>query len=219
METENKYITVAYKLYTTDSSGKELAEEASSEHPFQFISGLGTTLEDFEEAIVPLAKGDKFDFTIPAKEAYGEYDDALVLNLPKDMFVVDGHFDSKVISPGNIVPLMDNEGRRLNGCVVEVKEDIVVMDMNHPLAGDDLTFVGVVLENREATPEEIQGMINMMSGGSCSCGCDTCGDACGEDSCGAGCMEGCSSSSGCGMEGCSPNGCGASSCNGCSGCR
>ena len=66
METaENKYITVAYKLYTMEDGEKELFEEAKAEHPFQFISGLGTTLEDFENQITSLAKGDKFDFTIP----------------------------------------------------------------------------------------------------------------------------------------------------------
>lgn len=46
METvENKYITVAYKLYTVEDGEKELFEETNAEHPFQFISGLGTTLE------------------------------------------------------------------------------------------------------------------------------------------------------------------------------
>ena len=61
METvENKYITVAYKLYTMEDGEKELFEEAKAEHPFQFISGLGTTLEDFENQITALSKGDKF---------------------------------------------------------------------------------------------------------------------------------------------------------------
>ena len=65
METaENKYITVAYKLYTTEDGEKDLVEEAKAEHPFQFISGLGTTLEAFESQIAPLNKGDKFEFTI-----------------------------------------------------------------------------------------------------------------------------------------------------------
>ncbi len=52
METvENKYITVAYKLYTVEDGEKELFEETNAEHPFQFISGLGTTLESFENQI------------------------------------------------------------------------------------------------------------------------------------------------------------------------
>ena len=57
METaENKYITVAYKLYTTEDGEKDLVEEAKAEHPFQFISGLGTTLEAFESQIAHLIK-------------------------------------------------------------------------------------------------------------------------------------------------------------------
>ena len=143
METaENKYITVAYKLYTIEDGEKELVEEAKAEHPFQFISGMGTTLEAFESQIVPLKKGDKFDFTIPSAEAYGEYNDEHVLDLPKHIFEIEGKFDSERIVAGNIVPLMDSEGRRMNGTVVEVKPDIVVVDMNHPLAGADLNFVG-----------------------------------------------------------------------------
>ena len=84
METaENKYITVAYKLYTMEDGEKELFEEAKAEHPFQFISGLGTTLEDFENQITSLAKGDKFDFTIPADKAYGQCDEQHVIDLSK----------------------------------------------------------------------------------------------------------------------------------------
>ena len=95
METaENKYITVAYTLYTIEDGEKELVEEAKAEHPFQFISGMGTTLEAFESQIVPLKKGDKFDFTIPSAEAYGEYNDEHVLDLPKHIFEIEGKFDS-----------------------------------------------------------------------------------------------------------------------------
>lgn len=192
METaENKYITVAYKLYTIEDGEKELVEEAKAEHPFQFISGMGTTLEAFENQIVPLKKGDKFDFTIPSAEAYGEYNDEHVLDLPKHIFEIEGKFDSERIVAGNIVPLMDSEGRRMNGTVVEVKPDIVVVDMNHPLAGADLNFVGGVVESRPATNEEIQEVVNMMGGGGCSCGCDSCGDGCG-DGCGDhGCGDHC----------------------------
>jgi len=187
----NKYITVAYKLYTIEDGERDLVEEAKAEHPFQFISGLGTTLEAFENQIVNLKQGDKFDFTIPSTDAYGEFVEDHVIDLPKNIFEVNGKFDSEMIKEGNMVPLMDSEGRRLNGMVMEVKDDVVVMDMNHPLAGADLNFIGEVVENREATNEEVQGVINMMSGeGGCNCGCDSCGDDCGDDhghSCGGHC--------------------------------
>jgi len=186
METaENKYITVAYDLYTTEDGERELVERATPEHPFQFISGLGTTLDAFESEVKDLNKGDKFEFTIPAAGAYGDYDDDHVLDLPKHIFEVDGRFDTSQIFEGNVVPLMDSEGRRLNGTVVEVKDDIVVMDMNHPLAGEDLMFVGEVVESRPATSEEVQSMIQMMSGqGGCGCGCDSCETDCDEEGCG-----------------------------------
>lgn len=191
METiDNKYITVAYKLYTIEDGQKDFTEEAPKEHPFQFISGLGLTLEAFEEQVKDLNKGDKFDFIIKAEEAYGEYDDEHVIDLPKHIFEIEGKFDSEHIVEGAVIPLMTAEGQRINGSVVEVKDDVVVMDMNHPLAGCDLNFVGEVTENRPATNEELAEIARMMAGGGCSCGCDSCGSGCGggdcDDDCGCG---------------------------------
>ena len=175
METvENKYITLAYKLYTIENGEKEFTEEAPAEHPFQFISGLGLTLESFENQVKDLNKGDKFDFTIKAEEAYGEYDEEHVIDLPKNIFEIEGKFDSERVVEGAVIPLMTSEGQRINGSVVEVKDDVVVMDMNHPLAGCDLNFVGEITENRPATNDELSEMARMMSGG-CGGGCN-CGD-------------------------------------------
>lgn len=188
METaENKYIIVAYKLYTMEDGEKELFEEAKAEHPFQFISGLGTTLEDFENQITSLAKGDKFDFTIPADKAYGQYDEQHVIDLPKHIFEIDGKFDSEHIKEGNIVPLQTGDGQRVNASVVEIKPDVVVVDLNHPLAGADLIFEGEIIESRPATNEEIQELIKLMSGEGCGCGCDSCGGGCGDNECGDDC--------------------------------
>ena len=194
METaENKYITVAYRLYTMENGEKELFEEAKAEHPFQFISGLGTTLEDFETQVSDLAKGDKFEFTIVADRAYGAYDEQHVIELPKHIFEIDGKFDNEHIKEGNIVPLMTSDGQRVNASVVEIKPDVVVVvDLNHPLAGADLIFEGEVIENRPATNEEIQELVKMMSGEGCGCGCDSCGSGCGDHGCGDHeCGDGC----------------------------
>ena len=156
METvENKYITVAYKLYAIEDGEKDFTEEATAEHPFQFISGLGLTLESFEDQVKDLKAGDKFDFTIACADAYGDFDEEHVIDLPKQIFEVDGKFDSERIVAGNVVPLMTSEGQRINGTVQEIKADVVVMDMNHPLAGCDLNFVGEVIESRPATNEEL----------------------------------------------------------------
>ena len=183
---ENKYITVAYKLYSIEDGEREFTEEATVEHPFQFISGLGLTLDAFEEQIKNLNAGDKFDFTIACTDAYGEYDDDHVIELPKEIFLIDGKFDNEHITAGAVVPLMTAEGQRINGSVGEGIVDVVVMDMNHPLAGCDLNFVGEVVTSREATNEELAEMARMMSGG-CGGGCGSCGGGCGDHECGDDC--------------------------------
>ena len=190
---ENKYITVAYTLYAIENGKKELIEEAPVEHPFQFISGLGTVLERFDAEITPLNAGDKFDFIIPCAEAYGEYMPEGVREVSKDMFKIDGVFDAERIYEGAIIPLQDNEGHHFYATVNEVTDTTVTVDLNHPHAGKDLTFQGEVVTSRPATTEEIQGMLNMLSGEGCSCGCcggdcgGDCGDGCGDHGCGGHC--------------------------------
>lgn len=191
---ENKYVTVAYKLYAITEGKKELLEEAPVEHPFQFISGIGYTLEKFENEILALNKGDHFNFTIPCAEAYGERDEESVRAVSKSMFCdADGNFDSDNIFEGNIIMLNDAEGHQFYANVGEITEDKVVLDLNHPHAGKDLIFEGVITEMREATNKEIEGMVNLMSGEGCGCGCDSCGGGCGDHSheeeagCGCGC--------------------------------
>lgn len=188
MELENKYITVAYKLYSIEDGEREFTEEAPEAHPFMFISGLGATLEAFENQVKDLKPGEGFDFTIPCEQAYGEYNNDHVFELSKDIFVVNGKFDSEHVVPGAVVPLMTGDGERINGSVVEILDNTVKMDMNHPLAGCDLNFVGKVVENRPATNQELEEMINYISGGSggCSCGCGDGGCDCGDGGCGCG---------------------------------
>lgn len=191
--TDNKFLAVSYKLYAIADGEKELIEETTTDKPYQFISGLGTTLEAFEDHILGLNKGDKLNLTLTSEEAYGDYNEEHVIELPKNLFEIDGKFDHENIVAGNIVPLMNADGQRFNGLVREVQEDIVIMDMNHPLAGAELNFVGEVIENRVATPHEIQGMINMLTHeGGCGCG-SSCG--CEDEECGSDC--GCSGSCGC----------------------
>ncbi len=185
---ENKYITVAYKLYAITDGQKELLEEAPAAHPFQFISGIGYTLDRFEKEIVALAKGDDFNFTIPCAEAYGERNEDNVRQVPKSMFCgPDGKFDSDNIFEGNIIMLNDAEGNRFYANVGEIGDDKVVLDLNHPHAGKDLIFEGKVIEMRDATNQEVTEILNMMSGEGCGGGCEGCGGGC--EGCGGGCGE------------------------------
>lgn len=175
----NKYYAIAYKLSTIKDGEKTLAEEAPANDPFVFISGFGTTIPGFEKHIEPLQKGDTFDFVIPCSEAYGEHIAERIIQLDKP------EGDEFDISVGAIIPLQNEEGQRFMGHITAVEGNKVTIDLNHPLAGFDLNFAGTVTECREATNEEIQQLINSLSGG-CHGGCGGCGGG----SCGGNCGGG-----------------------------
>lgn len=174
-ERRNKYISVQYKLYTVDENGEHLVEQTTPERPFEFISGFGFALEAFEDKVKDLEKGQTFTFQLTKDEAYGDREEERVLDLEREIFTINGHFDHEHIYEGAIVPLQNEDGNHFMGRVIEVTEEKVKMDLNHPLAGETLQFSGVVTENREATKEEIQHLINHLHGG-CDCGCGCEGD-------------------------------------------
>ena len=190
-ENKNKYISVSYKLYTNGSDEKpELIEETVEGEPFIFVSALGMTLDAFEAQIVPLNVGEKFNFTLNPNDAYGEYEASGKQSLPRKVFEINGKLDSRFIYEGAVVPLASPDGARFNGTIVEIGEESITVDLNHPLAGKSLNFVGEVLESREATNEEVRDALNQITG---------CGGGCG--GCGGGSCEGCESK-GEGCDGC-----------------
>lgn len=184
----NKFVSVSYDLNVGEGSEKELMEKATAETPLEFIFGTNSMLEAFEKNLDNLAEGDDFDFVLTPEQAYGEYDDEHVVELPRNIFEVDGKLDENVVFEGNIVPMMDANGNRLNGSVVSVGTDTIKMDFNHPLAGETLNFTGKVLSVREASEEELAALL-MPQGGGCGCGSGGCGCSDGDeegDSCGCG---------------------------------
>ena len=173
----NKYVAVAYRLYIKDQAGKrEMVEEATQKQPFQFVSGLGMTLDDCEAQIVGLQKDDKFDFELTPAQAYGEYEQERVITVPRSTFEIDGRLDKQYIYEGAIVPLQNADGARFNGLIAKIGDAEVIVNLNHPLAGKTLIFVGEVVDIRDATKEEITATLKMLTGeGGCGCGCEECG--------------------------------------------
>jgi FKBP-type peptidyl-prolyl cis-trans isomerase SlyD len=193
--TANKSVSAEYELYVDgDVEGElELMEKATPEQPLSFIYGVGMMLPKFEENLFGLSAGEKFDFIINTEDGYGLYEDENVFDLERSIFEIDGKLDEEMVFEGNVVPLMDNEGNRINAQVVSVSDTHVKVDLNHPLAGENLHFKGTVLEVREATEKELAAL----TGGGCgSCGCGDGG--CGDGSCGDEKEEGESCGSGCG---------------------
>ena len=186
----NMFMAVSYTLYTVDGENREKIEEAPTTKPFEFISGFGVTLDEFEKNIVELEPGAQFDFELTKEQAYGDYEEERVLDLDRSIFQINGHFDHENIFVDAIVPLQNEEGNRFYGRVMDITDDKVKMDLNHPLAGKTLNFKGRVLEKREASNQEIQNLVNFLSGEG-GCGCGDCGGGCGDHECGGHHDHGC----------------------------
>ena len=155
---QNKVVSLAYELEVDEkeSGNRVLADKSQEGQPLVFIFGTGQLLERFEENILGKQKGDPFAFSISAEEGYGEFDDEAVIDLPLETFRVNGEIDHEMLQPGSVLPMVDENGNPLQGRVVEVNEDdVVTMDFNHPLAGFELHFKGVIEDVRDATADEL----------------------------------------------------------------
>ena len=184
----NKKIRVSYTLVSHRNGESEEVEKTTREQPFEFLSGVGYTLDAFEENLKDLKKGDTFDFTIASDDAYGDYNPDHVQDFDREVFTIDGKFDSAHIYAGNVVEMMRADGSPILGTVKEVTPIKVVMDFNHPLAGCDLQFFGTVVESRPASEAEMKKFYDSLRAAQSGCGgCSGCGGG----SCGDGCDDGC----------------------------
>ena len=176
---ENKVVSLSYTLVV---NGKEI-EKVEAKEPLTFIFGSGMLLKKFEDNVAGKVVGDTFDFELEAADAYGEVNPQMIVDLPLKMFEIDGKVDYEVIKVGNILPMQDKEGHRMNGIVKNVKalDNKVTMDFNHPLAGEKLHFNGKVEEVREATEKELkEGLYGEKIQHNCSDeSCSSCGGGCG----------------------------------------
>ena len=192
METKNKFIVLSYALYDTtkgDDGNEVLIEKTQDERPFIFVSGMGATLPSFEQQVLNLEKGAEFDFELTPEQAYGERFEERVIELDKQIFTINGQFDAQHVKVGAVLPLQNEDGNRFLGLVLAIGDDKVKIDLNHPLAGKKLNFCGEVLENREATAEEVAHMAKLLSGEAGGCG-GNCGGDCNGNCGDGGCQDG-----------------------------
>lgn len=152
-EVQNKVITLNYKLFKDTAEG-EMIESTEGKEPLVFLSGVGQMIADFENNVAGLNVGDTFSFGVKAENAYGKRTDEAIIELPQDMFMKDGKLVEQVVM-GNVIPLQDQQGRVHPAKVVSINVETITVDVNHPLADQDLHFTGSILDVREATPEEL----------------------------------------------------------------
>jgi FKBP-type peptidyl-prolyl cis-trans isomerase SlyD len=144
---KDKVVEINYTL--KDKDGNVI--DASNGQPLAYLQGHGNLIPGLEKELEGKEVGDKFTVTIPAAEAYGERNDALVQKgVPKEMFQ----------GVDNLEVGMRFEAQSEQGMhsveITEVTDEGVTVDGNHPLAGQDLTFDIEVMGVRDATEEELQ---------------------------------------------------------------
>ncbi len=158
-QTDPKVIALTYELREGGPEG-EMLEAVKKDQPIEFLFGVGRLNQRFEENVKDLQESEPFEFTIQADQAYGQVNEKAIVDLPKSIFVIDGKLAEDLLVEGNIINMEDQEGNPHRGKVMDIGEDKVKMDFNHPLAGMDLHFKGEVMRRREPTPEEItQGYV------------------------------------------------------------
>jgi FKBP-type peptidyl-prolyl cis-trans isomerase SlyD len=154
MIAKEQVVTLNYRLKEGSTEGN-LIEETYGKEPMSFIYGVGGMIPKFEQEIENLKEGDKFSFTLTPEEGYGELNPEAVVNVPKNIFEIEGKIEEGMLVVGNVIPMSDNQGQRMDGIVKEVTDETVKMDFNHPLAGVSLHFEGDIVSTRKATAEEL----------------------------------------------------------------
>jgi FKBP-type peptidyl-prolyl cis-trans isomerase 2 len=109
--------------------------EGEEDEPIEFTIGGDEVLDDFEKAVIGMEPGDKAHITIPAKRAYGEWDEELVYEISRDQ-LPEGL--KPEVGMELQIKLPDGNGAIMS--ILEIDGDAIVLDNNHPLAGEDLVF-------------------------------------------------------------------------------
>ncbi len=154
---DGKVVSTSYTLYTLSPDDEfELVEEVGDDEAMFYLAGHSGLPPKFEENLNGLSAGDAYNFEISPEDAFGEYYDDNVVDFSLDMFKIeDGNVPAGFLEPGNPIPFTNDDGEKIQGRVIEVQDDKVIIDFNHPLAGKTLKFEGKVISVREASPEEM----------------------------------------------------------------
>ena len=129
---ENDTIALHYK--GTLNNG-ELFDSSEGRDPLQFEVGTGQVIPGFDKAVIGMKVEENKVFTIPADEAYGQMNEELIYQVPKNAIP-----ESLNPTPGQRLVSNLEDGRQIPVIVTEVTEESITLDANHPLAGKDLTF-------------------------------------------------------------------------------
>ena len=136
--------------YTLKNDEGEVIDSSSNKQPLVYLHGAGNIIVGLEDGLEDLQKGAEFKVSVPANKGYGVVNPRLISEMPKSRFPADA-----VLAIGQIFVTNGPNGQRQIK-VVEVKDEAVVVDGNHPLAGKTLHFSGTIVDIREGSAGELE---------------------------------------------------------------
>jgi FKBP-type peptidyl-prolyl cis-trans isomerase SlyD len=144
---DQKVVTLHYTL--TDNEGRVI--DKSEDGSFAYLHGASNIIPGLEDALSGKSAGEEMSVSVSPEQAYGTRDEAMLQQVPKSMFE-----DASQIAVGSQFHAQGPNGEMLVVTVMEVEEEHVVVDGNHPLAGVELNFDVKIIDVRDASEEEIE---------------------------------------------------------------
>lgn len=177
--TKDKVVQIDYIL--KDDEGR-LLDSSKEGKPLEYLHGNNNLIPGLERELEGKEPGDSIVAVVAPKDAYGEYNDKLIVDVPRNQF------DSDLSIDAGMQFQADTASGPMIVRVIKIAGDTITVDGNHELAGKTLHFNIKIVNVRDATPEELQP-----SEGGCGGECGSCGGSChGEEgSCENDCEGGC----------------------------
>ena len=135
--------------YTLTVDGEEV-DSSKEDGPLEFLQGRGNIIPGLESELYGLVVGENKDIAVAAADAYGEFDEEQVMDVPLEEFPAEIPLEI-----GTELEVRESDGDVLSAMIIDVDEEHVTLDFNHPFAGEDLQFQVTIVDIRPATSEEL----------------------------------------------------------------
>lgn len=129
--------TVVIKYEGKLETGEVFDSSDKHDKPLEFCCGSGMVIPGFDEAVIGMEKGQKKEVEIPPEKAYGEVKEELKRDVPKDSIP---NPEGQELKAGMVLMAASPDGQQFPVKISEVKDDLIIIDLNHPLAGKKLIF-------------------------------------------------------------------------------
>ena len=172
----SKHKVVRFHYSIKNSSG-EILDSTFGEAPLEYVHGVDAIMEGLEKALEGKEVNSSFEVHISADDAYGPKVDELIFKVARSQFPPDVELE--------VGDIFNTSEQDYEVTVIEVNGDEIVIDANHPLAGEDLSFDINILNIRDANESEIKnGLLGFIDDEDYEDGCD-----CGDEDCDCDCGD------------------------------